>query len=360
MRKPFSEVVAGSSAADSGFPPLQHRKQHLSISEKGSKKNWGRDIIERGHPKVGQASHKSEDISFVQEILHGKASNGGLDGDPFLQIGSNVVPMNSIGGEVVKSSKDAVIYVGFEHECPHGHRFLLSLDHLNELGSLYSLPEESHLPSVETSDNSLANPSNLGRNNGTGKGRRSSKDKAVATANKLRNTDKSKEMGVNDFVFTSLDDGGSAFSMLNRNLPMYMNCPYCQLSKNKKDPQKVKFAGTVSQMQRIFLVTPPFPVVLATCPVIQFAASCLPPSVSDRDQKLQFSLGCQVVLPPESFLTLRLPFVYGVQVEDGNPVPLNAFESQPEMTAWIMKGTTLQVVSKASKLGEEHQRSQNT
>ncbi|KAJ6395299.1 hypothetical protein OIU77_020541 [Salix suchowensis] len=328
MRKPFSEVVAGLSAADSGFPPLQHRKQHLSISEK--------------------------------EILHGKASNGGLDGDPFLQIGSNVVPMNSIGGEVVKSSKDAVIYVGFEHECPHGHRFLLSLDHLNELGSLYSLPEESHLPSVETSDNSLANPSNLGRNNGTGKGRRSSKDKAVATANKLRNTDKSKEMGVNDFVFTSLDDGGSAFSMLNRNLPMYMNCPYCQLSKNKKDPQKVKFAGTVSQMQRIFLVTPPFPVVLATCPVIQFAASCLPPSVSDRDQKLQFSLGCQVVLPPESFLTLRLPFVYGVQVEDGNPVPLNAFESQPEMTAWIMKGTTLQVVSKASKLGEEHQRSQNT
>ncbi|KAG5248282.1 hypothetical protein OIU76_030481 [Salix suchowensis] len=397
MRKPFSEVVAGLSAADSGFPPLQHRKQHLSISEKGSKKNWGRDIIERGRPKVGQASHKSEDISFVQEILHGKASNGGLDGDPFLQIGSNVVPMNSIGGEVVKSSKDAVIYVGFEHECPHGHRFLLSLDHLNELGSLYSLPEESHLPSVETSDNSLANPSNLGRNNGTGKGRRSSKDKAVATANKLRNTDKSKEMGVNgnvsvneltmfsgsgkeqkltslnvpthsnftkyldaDFVFTSLDDGGSAFSMLNRNLPMYMNCPYCQLSKNKKDPQKVKFAGTVSQMQRIFLVTPPFPVVLATCPVIQFAASCLPPSVSDRDQKLQFSLGCQVVLPPESFLTLRLPFVYGVQVEDGNPVPLNAFESQPEMTAWIMKGTTLQVVSKASKLGEEHQRSQNT
>ncbi|KAJ6708373.1 AMPLIFIED IN BREAST CANCER 2-RELATED [Salix viminalis] len=340
----------------------------------------GGDIIEWGRPKVGQASHKSEDISSVQEILHGKASNGGLDGDPFLQIGSNVVPMNSIGGEVVKSSKDAIIYVGFEHECPHGHRFLLSLDHLNELGSLYSLPEESHLPSVETSDNSLANPSNLGRNSGTGKGRRSSKDKAVATANKLRNTDKSKEMGVNgnlsvneltmfsgsgkehkltslnvpthsnftkyldaDLVVTSLDDGGSAFSMLNRNLPMYMNCPYCQLSKNKKDPQKVKFAGTVSQMQRIFLVTPPFPVVLATCPVIQFAASCLPPSVSDRDQKLQFSLGCQVVLPPESFLTLRLPFVYGVQVEDGNPVPLNAFETQPEMTAWIMKGTTLQL-----------------
>ena len=94
---------------------------------------------------------------------------------------------------------------------------------------------------------------------------------------------------------------------------------------------------------------------------MSFQASCLPPLVADREQKLQFSLGCQVVLPPESFLTLRLPFVCGVQLEDGNPVPLNAFESQPEMTAWIMKGTThdLQVVSEASKLGEEHQHSQN-
>jgi protein SMG8 len=197
MRKPFSEVVAGFSAADSGFPPLQHRKQHPSISEKGSKKNWERDISDRGCPNVGQASHKSEEISSVQEILHGKASNGGLDGDSSLQIGSNEVPMNTIGGEVVKSSKHAIVYVGFEHECPHGHRFLLSLDHLNELGSLYPLPEESHVPSMETSDNSLADPSNLGRNSSTGKGHRSSKDKAVATANELRNTDKSKEMGVN-------------------------------------------------------------------------------------------------------------------------------------------------------------------
>ena len=292
MRKPFSEVVAGLSAADSGFPPLQHRKQHPSISEKGSKKNWERDISDRGCPNVGQASHKSEEISSVQEILHGKASNGGLDGDSSLQIGSNAVPMNTIGGEVVKSSKHAIVYVGFEHECPHGHRFLLSLDHLNELGSLYPLPEESHVPSMETSDNSdLADPSNLGRNSSTGKGHRSSKDKAVATANELRNTDKSKEMGVNGnlcvnglikfsgsgkqqkltslnvpthsnfmkclnagLVFISLDDGGSAFSMLNRNLPMYMNWPYCQLSKNKKDPPEVKFAGTVSQLQRIFLV----------------------------------------------------------------------------------------------------------
>ena len=33
---------------------------------------------------------------------------------------------------------------------------------------------------------------------------------------------------------------------------------------------------------------------------VLFQASCLPPLVADREQKLQFSLGCQVVLPPES------------------------------------------------------------
>ncbi|KAJ0084826.1 hypothetical protein Patl1_30564 [Pistacia atlantica] len=89
-------------------------------------------------------------------------------------------------------------------------------------------------------------------------------------------------------------------------------------------------------------VTPPFPTVLATCPTIQFETSCLPPSVQDREQKLQFSLGCQVILPPESFLVLRLPFVYGVQLEDGNLQSLNPLEHEPERTAWITKGTTLQ------------------
>jgi len=288
MRKPFSEVVAGLSAADSGFLPLQHRKQHPSISEKGSKKNWGRDISDRA-VNVGQASHKSEDFSSVQEILHGKASNGGLDGDSSLRIGSNVVPMNTIGGEVVKSSKHAIVYVGFEHECPHGHRFLLSVDHLNELGSLYPLPEESHVPSMETSDNSLADPSNLGRNSSPGKGHRSSKDKAVATANELRNTDKSKEMGVNGnlsvnglikfsgsgkeqkltslnvpthsnfmkclnagLVFISLDDGGSSFSMLNRNLPMYMNCHTASYPRTRRIHQKSSLLAQYHSCREFF------------------------------------------------------------------------------------------------------------
>lgn len=85
---------------------------------------------------------------------------------------------------------------------------------------------------------------------------------------------------------------------------------------------------------------------------IYLQASCLPLSIPDSEQKLQFSLGCRVILPPESFLTLRLPFVYGVQLDDGRLHPLNPFEHQPELTAWITKGTTLQVLSKGSGLDE--------
>ncbi|CAK9187249.1 unnamed protein product [Ilex paraguariensis] len=93
--------------------------------------------------------------------------------------------------------------------------------------------------------------------------------------------------------------------------------------------------------------------MLATCPVVQFEASSLPASILDRQQKLQFSLGCRVILPPESFLSLRLPFVYGVQLEDGNLHPLKPFQQQPELTAWITQGSTLQVLSKGSNAVEE-------
>ncbi|KAJ8563503.1 hypothetical protein K7X08_031955 [Anisodus acutangulus] len=134
----------------------------------------------------------------------------------------------------------------------------------------------------------------------------------------------------------------------DRSLPIYMNCPHCMELKSMNDPADVRFAGTISQLQRIILVTPHFPVILAASPVIQFEEACLPPSVPDCKKKLQFSLGCRVILPPESFLSIRLPFVHGVQLENGNVHPLMPFEDQSQLTAWITKGTTLQLVSKDS------------
>lgn len=387
MRKPFSEVVAGTAAADSGFPPIQQRKKSSSGLDKSFKQIRARD--QSAEQIIDKGTSKSRDDLSVQEALNGISST---NGDPYLRIGSNVVPVNLNGSErsLNLSFKHVIVYVGFEHECPHGHRFLLNLENLNELGSSYQLPEESQ---VKT-DHVRADSSKGSRTGFHGKAHRNSNRMTATGTSRGRNVNKSKEIvsngnpsseGGSDGMIQfsapdkeqnhtsisvsthpnsskhiegslqsiNLDDGGCAFSMLNRNIPIYMNCPYCRLSNNKQDPPNTKFASTISQLQRIFVVTPPFPVILATCPVIQFEASCLPPSIPEREQKLQFSLGCQVVLPPESFLTLRLPFVYGVELEDGSLCPLNFFEHQPEVTAWITKGTTLQVISKRNSVGQD-------
>ncbi|XP_022729210.1 uncharacterized protein LOC111284659 isoform X3 [Durio zibethinus] len=314
MKKPFSEVVAGSAATDSGFPPLQQRKQPSSGSEKGMKKNKASDqILEGVHSSVDQGSKKLIQVSSVQQSLNRVSSDGSTDNNPFLQIGSYVVPVNVSNDEKAKLNPDikhVMAYVGFEHECPHGHRFLLNPEHLSQLGSPYSSFEESQIAcSVETSDYLLADSSKVGKTGGQGKVDRNTNGTIAAAnpLNKMKNKDKEKQVVANGNVFkdgptqlsmpekdhdqtfvsvagvpvaikdletgfhsVSLDDGGSPFSMLNRDLPIYMNCPYCRSARNKKDPPKVKFASSISQLQRIFLVTPPFPVVLATCPVIRF------------------------------------------------------------------------------------------
>jgi protein SMG8 len=42
---------------------------------------------------------------------------------------------------------------------------------------------------------------------------------------------------------------------------------------------------------------------------------------------------------------MRLPFVYGVETKEGSTFPLKNFEQQPELTAWLVGGTALQIVS---------------
>lgn len=389
MRKPFSEVVAGSAAVDSGFPPLQQRKLPTLGSEKGVKQS--RPSNQNAERVNATINHQiSQDMSFTEGPLHGNGNNGSRDGDPFLRIGSNVLPVYLDDGTRNKphsSLKHETVYVGFEHECPRGHRFLLNADHLTELGSLYSSSDESHLSSsTEPVERNQASHTKVSKNASWSKVHRSSNEILSASINKERDVGKSNEiipnghLNADGSVYTSTplkeknmtsvnilakapnlmkDSGGDlhtinmggdelAFSMLNRNLPIYMICSHCRRSRNKKDTAEVKFASGISQLKRIFMVTPAFPVILATCPVVQFETSCLPPSVPDREKKLQFSLGFPVILPPDSFLTLKLPFVYGVQLEDGNKHPLNPFEQQPEMTAWITKGTVLQILSKGS------------
>ncbi|KAM7279355.1 hypothetical protein ACFE04_006489 [Oxalis oulophora] len=311
MKKPFSEVVAGKTVTDSGFPPLQVKKQSLPVSEKSTKQ-----IKARNHN-----SQKAESISFTQDTFPSFR-----DAIPILQV------RNINGAENIKLKNSALkhvkVYVGFEHECPHGHRFLLNPDHFKEFGSSYPLMTDlSKSPSKAFQNSAQSKIKDVVV----------SKEK-VANGNEFTDgliqnstsVNRQNDLETSGLQSVGLDDCGSDFSLLDKNLPLYMNCPHCKLS----------------------MVTPPFPVVLATCPAIQFESSCLPPSVPDREQKLHFTLGCQVILPPDSFLTLRLPFVYGVQLGDGNIHPLNPFEHHPELTAWLLKGTTLAVMSKGSSLRE--------
>ncbi|KAI3917169.1 hypothetical protein MKX01_003618 [Papaver californicum] len=388
MRRPFSEVVAGSVATDAAFPPLQQRKQPTTNSEKSVNQ---RDSSNRGEENARltgehQGSQVSESLPSSGDISGKVGSSGYPDAEPSLQIGSNVIPVSMVSGGKVKPSttlKHANMYFGFEHECPQGHRFLLTSKHLNELGSFYSLAEESR---IQSSIDSLDRKSELSNS------KKFAHDKAhshaSASMNKVRTLSRSSQRAANgsqhmDRVvlfsepgkehskfsvkkthsesiegleerpeFSTIDDGVQPFSLLNRNIPIYMNCPHCRTSKSKKG-KRLNFESTVSQLQRIFLVTPPFPVVLATCPTVQFEASCLPATVPDSERQSQFRIGCRVILPPESFLTLRLPFVYGVQLENGRLHPLRQFENQPELTAWISGGTILQIMSKGSSADEE-------
>uniref|UniRef100_A0A0D9VMW0 Nonsense-mediated mRNA decay factor SMG8 n=1 Tax=Leersia perrieri TaxID=77586 RepID=A0A0D9VMW0_9ORYZ len=373
MKKPFAEVVAGHPSKDSEFPALQLKKPLKPGNRKDDRLVSVADQTNgRSYAALSQgpiADNESEKVSRDK-------SNGSADGKPFLQIGSNIVPM-VVGKETKEINQPVqqfVVYVGFEHECSYGHRFLLSEKHLKEIGSSVLPFEKSNLNNeAESKHGSQKLPQNASRFAATmdltsgGKHNRPMDSSGRNTQQQLLQPRVDSEIfqhahslsdpqneskGDLSLQYVTLDDDGEAFSLLNRNLPIYMHCPHCK-SSDWKGNQDVKFAAAVSQLQRIFIVTPDFPVLLASCPVVQFEASkiiathasCMPSNASDHEQQGLFSLGCRVVLPPESFLTMRLPFVYGVETRDGNTTPLKYLDQQPELTAWLVGGTALQIVS---------------
>ncbi|KAL0436372.1 UNVERIFIED_CONTAM: hypothetical protein Sradi_0345100 [Sesamum radiatum] len=106
MRKPFSEVVAGPAAANSGFPPLLSRKQPLPDVEKGVKQH---PEPQRAPEKISeivynQESKKVENIASVGNALNdnGIASNTYKYGNLFPHFGSNIVPLNTNSTEQMK------------------------------------------------------------------------------------------------------------------------------------------------------------------------------------------------------------------------------------------------------------------
>ncbi|KAG2662674.1 uncharacterized protein LOC120650425 isoform X2 [Panicum virgatum] len=365
MKKPFAEVVAGTTAKDSEFPALQQTRPPKPGGQKDERQmNIADQTNGRGHVALSQVPvAESEPVKASRN-----KSSESADGKPFLQIGSNIVPV--VGGNESRETNQPVqqfiVYVGFEHECPYGHRFLLSEKHMTEIDSSclqYQRPYVNKEIESKHAQKLLLNASGLtaytvdinnGRKNSKpleSSGRNSQQQPMQPRVDAQTSQpspwlsdlqiDKREE---HYFRNIAVDDGGEAFSLMNRNLPIYMHCPHCKMSE-RKEHQDVKFAGAVSQLQRIFIVTPDFPVLLASCPLVQFEGSCLPSNVSDHEREGLFSIGCRVILPPESFLAMRLPFVYGVETKEGSTFPLKHFEQQPELTAWLVGGTALQIVS---------------
>ncbi|KAL9243935.1 hypothetical protein vseg_017767 [Gypsophila vaccaria] len=393
MKKAFSEVVAGSNSCISAFPPLQPKAQLLYGLGKGGKKTSakGTSIVQTNISSGdSQVSWKSEETSSAGSQNSKATSNSHVDGNPQLQIGRNVIPpsvddasksleVNVDDGGKTRFSptcRHFVVYVGFEHECPRGHRFILSPEILNQLGQPHGPPEESLVSRpVEHSNRKHRGPMKLSKSDGHNKTPGLSNGNTV-DMEKISNLKLPTEGTTGDpaengsshlfnpleqttyslkFVADiqqnphsmNLNDNGPAFSLLNRNIPIYLKCPHCSTSKNK-DTQNLKFAGTLSQLQRIFVVTPPFPIVVAANPVVHFEGSHQAIGATNLEQPLRFSSGCQVILPPESFISIRLPFVYGTEVDSKGLIPLRPREHEPELTAWIMQGTTLQVICKGS------------
>ncbi|KAK1620947.1 hypothetical protein QYE76_026464 [Lolium multiflorum] len=364
MKKPFAEVVAGSTTKDSEFPALQLKRPPKPVSRKDERQmSVAEQNNGQSNATLSQGSIAENDSEKMTRNISESA-----DGKPFLQIGSNIVPV--IVGNETKEATEAiqqfVVYVGFEYECSYGHRFLLTEKYLKEMDSPCLQDERSYqnneAESKHSSQKLLPNASKLtpvvNGNNGRkanrpveSSGRNSRQqllqpcvDGESTRPGHIPSDPHNVSKGDLSLQYITADDGGEAYSLLNRNLPIYMHCPHCK-STDGKGHQDVKIASAVSQLQRIFIVTPDFPVLLASCPLVQFERSCLPPNVSDRDQQGLFSLGCRVVLPPESFLTMRLPFVYGSETRDGSRFPLKHLEQQPELTAWLVGGTALQIVS---------------
>ncbi|KAL0918292.1 hypothetical protein M5K25_010291 [Dendrobium thyrsiflorum] len=308
MKKPFAEVVAGIATADSTSLALKQRKHTKDITDKGirqsnlTNQNDGRKYAIDDQ----QASQGPEHISAIESSIKPE-TNCQTNANSYLQIGTNIVPVDMFNsGEInrTSSSKQSIVYVGFEHECPYGHRFLLSLEHLKNLDSSYSLCSKQHSSTnvsegkyAETktgvhemldhySSGKAAYVTNLRKNNKLNEsvaanGCQNHESFTVFSREGMENTQSVHRLSLlsesvhqleGKLSHVRLDDGSSAFSLLTRDLPVYMNCPHCNNSAIQLQ-QKVKFASKISQLQRIFLVTPPFPTVLATCPVIQFEAS---------------------------------------------------------------------------------------
>ena len=218
---------------DSAFPPLPQKAKTLQsvVAPKASKHS---SVMERPDGSPGAWS----DTSKVTMLEHDMAS---LKTDAEKEDKEAVHDAFVFDSGKRSSVQRFQVYVGFEHECPHGHRFLLSANQVQNLGVSYPQPGPSH---VNLEQDAVIRPDP----------RVSVMNEQPLTTVTSRGTvsDKTREGSEGMRVIKGSGDGNL---LLGMDLPIYMHCPQCEASAGREEKQEdTVYAGCVSQLQRIFLV----------------------------------------------------------------------------------------------------------
>lgn len=196
---------------DSAFPPLP-QKTKTPTPSKASKPSASN----------GNEETRRNDPSKSTSVAHGVAS-------PKIDVDNgDKEAANDDSGKAERFQ----VYVGFEHECPHGHRFLLSANYVQSLGLSY--PQSSPEPNGATNHDSRMNEHSVNTSNGT------VFDKKTREGPEVRRI---------------IKGSGEGHMLLGMDLPIYMQCPHCEASAGREEKQEdMVYAGCVSQLQRIFMV----------------------------------------------------------------------------------------------------------
>lgn len=247
--------------ADPAFPPLPQRNERQpTVAAFKSGKGSGKEKKDPG-PNI-PASRQSSGAACPgdNELLDGTERVEGTEA----QIVSTAVPSPSpLSATVARTTEQVRVYIGFEHECPYGHRFFLSIEHLNKLGPPFAqgtMQLDAKAEAGAGLSKSETQPQQFVQLNFGGKHNlvdgitfTDAAFSAHGVSYSVANKGPAPSGDTQTFVVQ--ESSGEGQALLGANLPIFMNCPYCDVEQNQQERNDgILFAGTVSQLQRIFLV----------------------------------------------------------------------------------------------------------
>jgi protein SMG8 len=239
---------------DSAFPPLPQKAKKLQSgappkAPKPSSVMERPDGVEEPRPGARNDILKNTMVGYDMASL--KIDAGKEDKEPVYD------PLFVDSGKT-SSVQRFQVYVGFEHECPHGHRFLLSSNQLQNIGVSYPQPGPGH---VNLDQDAVIRPDpRISVIN----------EQPVTTSITSRGTLSDKKTREGSEVMRIIKGSGDGNLLLGMDLPIYMHCPHCEASAGREEKQEdMVYAGCVSQLQRIFLV------LLLELMTSQFLECCL-------------------------------------------------------------------------------------